>query len=460
MAKFLYLPIEIAARELDARLLVALFAVKSGMEVLVGQKWLLQQNAAALPPGAFLFKTMSPSDSSNMLKASRHGHRIFAIDEEMPGLGEGCGELKWVQEQAVDICDAVFLPGVAHLEAMQKRFPVHQMKFYSTGNPRWDLLRAELRGLYKKEADSLRRRYGPYVLVNTNVGLMNSAKGSPDKLIRNLTKDGRLDFSQEKDRNWAEEAKSFQAASLDASISFVKKFSKAEPNRTILVRPHPTENLSTYRDAFGNNPRVTVVFEGPAAPWIMAADILVHTACTTANEAFALGVPAVCINTGRSIFYEYFVSQKVSLEAEGVEQAVQLVKETLHNSGATALSQKQKMKTTFDRFFAAGTGKFAAERMTEIMLDATQFVPLSSAIQKRKKFKTWRFRTRFQKLIFPDLSAQYLEDKLLEMTKQLKFDTTPKVGKFAQALYHISSRDKLVSNMNLPVYQEWLGGLF
>ena len=124
MTKFLYLPIEIAARELDARLLVALFAVKNGMEVIIGQKWLMQQNMAALPPGAFLFKTMSPRDFNNMLNAAEFDHGIFAIDEEMPGLGEGCGNLRWVHEPAVDKCDAIFLPGIAHFEEESTHFSI------------------------------------------------------------------------------------------------------------------------------------------------------------------------------------------------------------------------------------------------------------------------------------------------------------------------------------------------
>lgn len=460
MPRFLYLPIEIAAREMDSRLLTALFAVRSGMEVLIGQKWLLQQNMAALPPGAFLFKTMSPRDYKNMRNAAKYGHGIFAIDEEMPGLGEGCGGLQWVLEQAVDTCDSIFLPGLAHFEAMQNRFPGNQTKMFLTGNPRWDLLRSELRGLYAKDAEALRERYKNFVLVNTNVGVINSAKGSSAKLFRSMARYGRLNFSLEKDRNWAEAVKKFQTESLEATISFVRRFSSVEPDRTIIIRPHPTEKLSTYRDAFKDNPRVIVIFEGPAAPWILAADVLVHTACTTANEAFALGVPAVCINTGRSVIYDYFISNKVSLESEGVEAAVRDVCSVLKEPAAAGKARTPKMKATFNRFFAASDGPFAAERMVEIMANGAKGLSDAAITHREAKFKTWRFRTRFQKIVFPDAPALTLENRIMAMAGQLNMDTKLKVEKCGQTLYRIADSELSRSGLGIPRYNGLLGKLF
>ncbi len=460
MTGYLYLPIEVAVREMDSRLLTALFAVKSGMEVLIGQKWLLQQNLAALPPGAFLFKTMSPRDYKYMLEAEKFGHHIFAIDEEMPGLGESCGDFQWVLQLAAEKCNAIFMPGAAHFEAMRKHFPECREKIFATGNPRWDMLRPELRGLYAKEVEGLRKHYGRFVLVNTNIGFMNSAKGSPDKLFRSLTKYGRIDLSLEKDRNWVDASKVFETANIEATVSFTRKLASAEPERTIIVRPHPTEKLSTYREAFKGNSRVVVVFEGSAIPWILAADVLVHTACTTANEAFALGVPAVFINTGASIIYDQFISQKVSLEAAGADEAVRIVQKILNNPAAAEKARTPKMKATFNRFFAASDGPFAAERMVEIMANDTKGLSDAAITRREAKFKTWRFRTRFQKIVFPDAPALTLENRIMAMAGQLNMDMKLKVEKCGQTLYRIADAELSRSGLGIPRYNGLLGKLF
>jgi surface carbohydrate biosynthesis protein len=72
-APFLYLPIEVSARELDAKLLVAFFAVDAGYEVVLGQKWLMQRNVRRMPPGIVLFKTLTALDAKSMQVAKAEG---------------------------------------------------------------------------------------------------------------------------------------------------------------------------------------------------------------------------------------------------------------------------------------------------------------------------------------------------------------------------------------------------
>ena len=71
---FLYLPVEVAARELDAKLLLAAFAVGAGYEVIIGQKWLMQRNFGRMPPGIVLFKTLTAVDAKAMQAAHAAGH--------------------------------------------------------------------------------------------------------------------------------------------------------------------------------------------------------------------------------------------------------------------------------------------------------------------------------------------------------------------------------------------------
>ena len=52
LQRMLYLPMEIASRELDSRLLLAALALKRGFEVVLGQKWLIERNVGVMPPAS------------------------------------------------------------------------------------------------------------------------------------------------------------------------------------------------------------------------------------------------------------------------------------------------------------------------------------------------------------------------------------------------------------------------
>jgi surface carbohydrate biosynthesis protein len=92
---FLYLPVEVASRELHAKLLLAYLAVALGYEVIIGWKSAINRNLRAMPPGIVMFKTLTARDGKAMARARAAGHRIAALDEEVPGLVATKQKLRW-----------------------------------------------------------------------------------------------------------------------------------------------------------------------------------------------------------------------------------------------------------------------------------------------------------------------------------------------------------------------------
>src|SRR6266404_856917 len=101
----LYFPMEITARELDARLLLAVLGLNRGFDVVIGQKWLIERNIRAMPPGIYLSKTLTHRDAKAMREAKRCGYLVAAVDEEMPGLITTPEELRWISADAVNAAD-------------------------------------------------------------------------------------------------------------------------------------------------------------------------------------------------------------------------------------------------------------------------------------------------------------------------------------------------------------------
>ncbi|MES1153026.1 MAG: hypothetical protein ABUL54_14080, partial [Dongia sp.] len=144
LSRILYLPMEIASRELDSRLLIAAFALERGYEVVLGQKWLMERNLKAMPPGIYLSKTLTQRDAKFSARAGSLGYFVTAIDEEMPGLVVKSNELRWVSQAGVESSNLIFVAGNNNADAVRTRFPESAHKVQAVGNPRLDPLRPEL----------------------------------------------------------------------------------------------------------------------------------------------------------------------------------------------------------------------------------------------------------------------------------------------------------------------------
>ena len=434
---FLYMPMEIASRELDSRLLITLFANKAGLEVIIGQKWLLQKNARWMPKGFWIFKTLTPGDAKAMHRIKKLGHRIGAIDEEMPGLGEGCKRLRWVDKRSVEASEAIFCLGDQHVSSMIDTYPNHQEKLHITGNPRWDFLRPELRQLYADDAAKIRSEHGRIILINTNIGLVNSAKNTAAGLIRALSRDGRINLKIEEDRKFVNDLQSFEEANFSAAPHLARRLAIEFPEHTIVLRPHPTEKIEPYLQKLQGLPRIKIIREGPAAAWLSASEVLVHTSCTTATEAFALGQPAICFETSPSSMHSYFLSSALSVSAKSEDEVIEAAREII-SGGDSNLSNKDTRKV-FEKFFAAQSGPLAAERIAN-------FVANSFGTNSPKEPSDWKpgfmFRrkwrpSKFQKRIFPPIENSDVEARLQTLTSMLDEVSMPKVHKIGDGQFHI-----------------------
>lgn len=436
---FLYMPMEIASRELDSRLLIALFAVQAGLEVVLGQKWLLQKNARHMPKGFWIFKTLTPGDAKQMTEIKQLGHRISAIDEEMPGLGRGCGRLRWVDHISVETCEAIFCLGKEHIRCMAEKYPEHAAKLIETGNPRWDFLRPEIRSLYAHDAESIKAKYGRFILINTNIGLMNSAKSSPEKLISSLTRDGRVNLSIPEDRAFIDNIKTFESANFTAALSLVGRLGHEFPAHSIVLRPHPTEKLEPYERELAGKDRVFILREGSATAWLSACEVLVHTSCTTGVEAYALGKPSVCFQTIASPLHTYFLSSALSVIATHEDEVVNALKAIL-NTRREPTEDREK-REIFHGFFAGQDGMFAAAQIANFV---TESVAKASLSEKPKWRAGWLFRrkwfaSKFQRKIFPDFSETEIAARLTQLAQVVGFDGIPHVTKCGDGQYHIYS---------------------
>ncbi len=74
----------------------------------------------------------------------------------------------------------------------------------------------------------------------------------------------------------------------------VPALADALPDATFVIRPHPSEDHGEWLRVAEGRANVTVTNEGPAIPWLLGAEAVIHNGCTTGLEAYLLGRPVVC----------------------------------------------------------------------------------------------------------------------------------------------------------------------
>ena len=245
--KWLYLQIETKNRELHSRVLLALEAMRRNHAVIIGSKGRIINLLQKVPPGLVLFKDHASSATfSNMKIASSFGHRIAVLDEEMivTHPDEIFRKVR-INEDCFSLIDTTFLLGNEHKELYSRLNVLEKFKSWAiTGNPRFDLLRPEIRNYDYRKVLKLKKEFGAFILVNTNFAQGNHADGSKGFLFR-LARNGFLDDVQLKEY--------YQSIVNERGILFDEycnnvfpTISEKFPDKSIIIRTHPEENDKTY----------------------------------------------------------------------------------------------------------------------------------------------------------------------------------------------------------------------
>ncbi len=276
---WLYLPIEVRARELDAKALIAKEAAEQGFRVVIGAIWLMQAWAPYLPPGIVLFKSVNGLDAKNMEMWSEHGHMIAVLDEEIFGIKCAPEFIAATTHPYVAArADLVCAQGRAYAEA----FP-YPANVKVTGNAR---------------TQTYKPSNGDDILVCLQSGNINNNGRSFADMVKQVLESS-MPLTSPEGQGWAAILKSSIAHECDQLplvLGTIDALAEAFPSRRIVIRAHPVEDPSTW--AF-DKPNVSFDTRGSIIESLQSAGSLVFVSgCTTGLDAYLAGVPAVRLGTG------------------------------------------------------------------------------------------------------------------------------------------------------------------
>lgn len=382
------LPVETVSRELDGKLLLALFAAEAGFRAHVGGMNRIAE--AGFPPSIYIAKSVRFAKQVRLM--SQLGHRIAAWDEE--GLVRFRDDIHQsrIEPEAFSIPSVLFSWGPSNSAVWRSHQFYRGVPIVDSGNPRFDLLRPELRGLHAPAVAALRARHGRFALVNTNFSFVNHFKpeGRKAKVGRSsYDSEAYLAFKREVDAHKRKLFAAFQAAVPDLAAAIA-------PHQ-LVIRPHPSESKEAWQRVAQGLPNVLVIYEGPVAQWLLAARCLIHNGCTSAVEAAVLGKPVLAYKPVEDAALDFHLPNGLSEGYADIADVARRTRQILEQDSDAAVNDPTRQALLRENVSAID-GPLASERIVAVLkeiaaADGGTGTPLSRA-RARIKIMARRVKRR------------------------------------------------------------------
>jgi surface carbohydrate biosynthesis protein len=277
----LLLPVEIWHREGPSSILLALELASRGYTVCIGAQPSIQSLGARLPfIAVYLDKSLSKA-KEGWYKRLPKSLKVISHDIEFTGItNPNLYARARFSQKNIDRSSAI----IFHNE-LEKNF-IHRSFDNVTSPPfigshKFEFIAKFSSLLYKEKVDHLRKKYGDFTFIPSNFG--------------GAFREGGLEvlFKWADDHFESELCKSFKNKILarekvrDEFIVAIREIAIRNPHRTYILRPHPTEEVTSWRKVdLPDN--VIIEFEGPLLPYVVACSQLMHAGCTSVIDGALL----------------------------------------------------------------------------------------------------------------------------------------------------------------------------
>jgi len=458
------IPVENQVRELDAKLLLACAAAKRGLCSVIGPRRQVEFQITSFPRSIFLSKDLGSGNGRLFRILNKLGHLSVAWDEE--GLIHQPPEIYFKERfasSAVKYVSHLFAWGPKNAE-LWRQFPdlPDDKPIHITGNPRGDMLRAEMRPIFEEEVKKIQQVYKDFILINTNFGAVN-AFNPVQNLILPQREDGkepelgRTAKGMEKD--YAKKYESHIQSIFEDIKQLIIDLDKAFPDIGIVVRPHPDEDPQVYHDIASRCQRVQVTNEGNVLPWLIATKAIIHNGCTTGVEAYAMGVPVIAYRATADHFFDngiYYLPNSLSHQCFNFEELQNTLEQIL--AGKLGIPDADEPQTIFKSYFAGQDEAFACERIADIIekiaantaewpnptwsnrLEGRYRATRRRLMKRLKSYKADASITpEYERHRYPGISLEALQKRVSQFQQVLKYIEEIKAAQISGQLFKIST---------------------
>jgi surface carbohydrate biosynthesis protein len=317
MKNIILLPVEISSRELLSKILLSYKFAQKGCEIYIGDKQSINE-FIKYAPGSIYFDKGYHKGVSEVLydKLLNYKCSIVSLDEENAVDFRDFQQINLrFPNHILPKFENTYLWGQKQYSYLQQnRQNFDENKIFITGHPRFDLLKDKYSYLYAEEVIKIKNLHKKFILVNTNFGLGNNIKGE-DFIIKNYG--NRFPQIRSLIRYQEMQVKNF--INLCKDLSSIDEYN-------IILRPHPEEDITTYKDSFSNYENIQAISEGSVIPWIISSELMIHHDCTTSIECGMLGKSSIAYTKDLDLNLTTDIPLRVSYQYENFDDIKEYIK--------------------------------------------------------------------------------------------------------------------------------------
>ena len=285
----IYFPLETQQRELDARILFCINAAKLGHKAYFGHKSDVFPLIPKLEKGIFVHKSIQKRKLDQINFLNSLGHFNCSIDEEALMIDDEEEYFNYrCSRDCLDSLDLFLAWGENHKRLISKKYPEFKNKIISAGNSRIDILKYKKN--HKEFVSQLKKKYGKFILIVSKFARHNLKKRGWDTWLE--MKLANAPHLSKRSYLRIVDSTEFEKRNMELIMKTIIEIAKEYPNRNIIIRPHPAEDISTWNDFASRSgySNIKVVFTSQSLnPWLLAAENVISSNCTSSLEALILG---------------------------------------------------------------------------------------------------------------------------------------------------------------------------
>tara|TARA_B100000989_G_scaffold277716_1_gene238896 strand:+ start:963 stop:2360 length:1398 start_codon:yes stop_codon:yes gene_type:complete len=273
-------------RDIDGICLIAWHLSQIGHEVFITPMYDQVYDVFALKPDLVLSNYARANNFELLKQFYNLGIKVIILDTE--GVGDWWEKHSKHMSSAKidDFVEKYLCWGKGQAATMEVYGGLKSGKVVATGCPRYDFISRQWRSMLDKN-----QLPEGYILVNTNFPVVNP-QFSTDTKAETKTWAKALEWmSVSQAQNFAKHSQN----AFEKMLVVITELAEAFPESTIVVRPHPFEEMTPYKNLSDRYSNVRVRKEGTSLVWINKAAVLLHMNCFTAVEASFMNVEAISL---------------------------------------------------------------------------------------------------------------------------------------------------------------------